>query len=96
VADIAKAKTDHWNNYLENADSTDIWTANKYLTNPVGDGGQSRIPILKVKGSFGLTREVNTNEGKAKILAEAFFPPKPVTSTVPQEYEYQGNRFTHT
>lgn len=28
------------------------------------------------------------NKGKAKLLAEAFFPPKPATSTVPQEYQY--------
>ena len=51
---------DHWNNYLENTDSSTIWTANKYIT----------------------------NEGKAKALAEVFFPPKPTTSSVPQEYSY--------
>lgn len=44
--------------------------------------------MLKVKGSNGLVREVNTNEGKAKALAEVFFPPKPMTSSVPQEYNY--------
>jgi Endonuclease-reverse transcriptase len=88
AANIIKAKMDHWNSYLENADSSTIWTANKYITNPAGDGDQSRIPTLKVKGNDGFTREVNMNEGKAKVLAEVFFPPKPATSSVPQEFSY--------
>ena len=88
AADIVKAKSDHWNDYLEFADSATIWTANKSLTNPIGDGGQSRIPTLKVKGSDNTIKEVNTNEGKAKALAEVFFPPKPLVSLVPQVFNY--------
>ena len=88
AAEIAKAKTDHWNNYLENADGTDIWTVNRYLSNPIGDGGRTRVPTLKVKDDDGTTREVNTNEDKARSLAKAFFPPKPAISTVPQDYSY--------
>ena len=85
MAEITKAKTNHWNNYLENIEGADIWTVNKYISNPVGDGGRTRIPMLKVKDDDGTTREVNTNEDKAKSLAKTFFPPKPAISTVPQD-----------
>jgi Reverse transcriptase (RNA-dependent DNA polymerase) len=61
---------------------------NKYISNPVGNGGRTRIPMLKVKDDNRTTREVNTNEDKAKSLAKAFFPPKPATSMVPQNYSY--------
>jgi len=88
AADIAKAKIEHWSDFLENADATDIWSVNKYLTNPPGNGGQTRIPTLKVKGNDSIPREVNTNEGKANILSEAFFPPKPAASMVPQAHKY--------
>jgi hypothetical protein len=36
---IISAKRSHWEEYLENMMGTDIWIANKYLKNPVGDGG---------------------------------------------------------
>lgn len=74
--------------FLEKATDTDIWTVNRYLTNPSGDGGQTRIPILKMVGRDGTIQEANTNENKAKMLAEAFFPPKPAASMVPQGYNY--------
>ncbi|KIJ93811.1 hypothetical protein K443DRAFT_43798, partial [Laccaria amethystina LaAM-08-1] len=32
--------------------------------------------------------EINTNEGKAKILAQIFFPEKPERSRVPENYNY--------
>ena len=88
TADIAKAKIEHWSDFLENADATDIWSVNKYLMNPPGDGGQTRIPTLKVKGNDGIPREVNTNKEKANILSEVFFPPKPAATTVLQAHEY--------
>jgi len=88
AADIAKAKIEHWSNFLENANTTDIWSVNKYLMNPPGNGGQTRIPMLKVKGNNGIPREVNTNKGKANILSEAFFPLKLAASTVPQAHKY--------
>ena len=86
AAEIVKAKTDHWNNFLKNAEGNNIWTVSKYLFNPTGDGGWTRIPTLKVKGDNGNTIEVNTNKGKAKYLAKAFFLPKPTTFSVPQDY----------
>ena len=87
---ILDAKRQHWEEFLENAAEQDLWTANRYLREPTGDGGKSRVPTLKVvdEGANGLVREVNTNEGKAKALAHLFFPKKPDVSRTPDNYEY--------
>jgi hypothetical protein len=85
---ITKAKVDHWKEFLENAGESQVWTANGYINNPIGDGGKARIPTLKVTGTDSLAREINTNEGKAEALARTFFPPRPATSTVPPNYAY--------
>jgi hypothetical protein len=50
---ISKAKTQHWATYLEEATEEQLWTANKYLAEPVGDGGRTRIPTLKVTSEDG-------------------------------------------
>lgn len=74
---IIAAKRDHWTEYLEEMSANDIWTANKYLKSPVGDGGQPRIPTIKTRDEEGNTMEVNDNEDKAKVFAKAFFSPPP-------------------
>jgi len=87
---IIEAKRRHWEDFLENAAEQGLWTANRYLKEPIGDGGKTRIPTLKVpvEGEDGLLQEINTNEGKAKILAQIFFPKKPEPSRVPENHEY--------
>lgn len=87
---IVEAKREHWEEFLENAAEQDLWTANHYFKEPTGDGGKSRIPTLKVpsEGAGGPLREINTNDGKAEILAQAFFPKKPDQSRVPENYDY--------
>jgi hypothetical protein len=74
---IISAKRTHWAEYLEEMTASDVWTANKYLKSPVGDGGTPRIPTIKVNNHEGRTVEVNDNDDKAKIFAKAFFPPPP-------------------
>ena len=87
---IMEAKQGHWEEFLENVAEQDLWTANKYFKEPTGDGGRSRIPTLKVsdEGADRPPQEINTNDGKAKILAQAFFPKKPDQTRVPENYEY--------
>jgi hypothetical protein len=51
---IIHAKRSHWANYLEEMTVNDIWTANKYIREPIGDGGNPRIPTLKSKTQPGL------------------------------------------
>jgi hypothetical protein len=76
---IISAKRAHWAEYLEDMVASDIWTANKYLKEPVGDGGLPRIPTIRVKDAEGLELEINDNEDKAKIFVKSFFPPPPAT-----------------
>jgi len=85
---IMLAKRKHWTDYLEGATASDIWTANRYVNTPAGDGGNPRIPTLKVTDPEGNITEVNTNDGKAKAFAESFFPDPPLTSSVPPDFEY--------
>ena len=74
---IISAKKAHWEEYLENLIGDDIWTTNKYIKNPVGDGGVSRIPTIRARNENGEETATNDNEEKARIFAKAFFPPPP-------------------
>jgi ribonuclease HI len=84
---IISAKRTHWAEYLEEMTASDVWTANKYLKNPVGDGGAPRIPTIKVNDHEGRALEVNDNEDKAKIFAKVFFPPPPEQPVEEDEVE---------
>ena len=48
AADIVKAKMDHWNNYLENADSSTIWIGSD-TGNPQVWMGQVIVYLPEVK-----------------------------------------------
>jgi hypothetical protein len=74
---IISEKRAHWAEYLEDMVASDIWTANKYLKNPVGDGGLPRIPTIRVRDAAGSETEINDNEDKAKVFVKSFFPPPP-------------------
>ena len=74
---IISAKRTHWEEYLEEMTTEDIWTANKYIKNPVGDGGVPRIPTIKTRDNNGNTLEINDNKDKANIFSKTFFPPPP-------------------
>jgi len=41
---MTKAKRNHWIKYLENMMEKDIWTANKYVSEPVSNGGNQGYP----------------------------------------------------
>jgi ribonuclease HI len=85
---ITKAKEEHWRAWLEEATEKDIWIANKYLNSPAGDGGKTRIPTLKATGADGEMQEATTNQEKSDMLLNAFFPPPPELTSVPQDYRY--------
>src|ERR1700678_1782695 len=74
---IIQAKRQHWTNYLEEMTAADLWTANKFIREPTGDGGCLRIPTLKVRNHLGRDVLTNNNNDKAKIFAKLFFPPPP-------------------
>ena len=85
---IIVAKRRHWANYLEEMSASDIWTANKYIKEPAGDGGSPRIPTLKTKNAAGEEIPINNNADKAKIFAKLFFPLPPDTANEYENYEY--------
>jgi hypothetical protein len=74
---IIQAKRDHWSNYLEEMTVSDIWTANRFIRDPVGDGGCPRILTLKTRNEQGLEIPVDDNEDKARTFVKTFFPPAP-------------------
>ena len=79
---MSKAKAQHWADYLEDLNDGLLWSANKYLANPVTDGGRSQIPMLHTTRPNGTTCMAETNEDKSETLATAFFPPKPAASQI--------------
>ena len=54
--------------------SANIWTANKFIKEPTGNGGCPRVPTLETKDGNGNKIHVNNNEEKAKLFAKTFFP----------------------
>ena len=86
--EILSAKRQHWSDYLEDMSANEIWNANRYLRDPVGDGGSPRIPTLKVEDADGSVREVNDGQEKAHAFTNIFFPPPPATSSVPEDASY--------
>jgi hypothetical protein len=86
---IIEAKHQHWTNYLEDMSASDIWTANKYIREPIGDGGCPRIPTLKTSNEDGSITTINDNEDKAEAFARTFFPtPPPPHEEELEQFEY--------
>lgn len=55
-----------------------IWTANKYISQPFSDGSATRIPVLTKRNEQGdILTEAHTNVQKSQILSEIFFPKQP-------------------
>ena len=81
---IIQAKRQHWSNYLEEMSAADIWTANKFIREPAGDGGSPRIPTLKVRNQAGAETLVNDNKDKARIFAKLLFLPPPTAASCPR------------
>ena len=80
---IKQTKKQHWTDWLDEISGNDIWIANRYISTAAGDGGPSKIPTLKKQNGT-----ADTNEEKSIALAQAFFPPPPLQSSVPADYIY--------
>jgi hypothetical protein len=68
--------------------ANEMWMANKYIKEPIGDGGNPRIPTLKTRNAAGADISVNNDDEKAKIFTSVFFPKPPPTENVFEGYEY--------
>lgn len=69
-------KKQHWRDWLEKAEDSDIWTVNRLINSQALDGGKSRIPILTHK-TGSIKTKATMNDKKSKVLAKTFFPIKP-------------------
>ena len=88
-------KKEHWENWLLNASKRDLWTANKYISDPPTDGGKTRIPPLTFITPDGSTRKTESNSEKSESLARSFFPPPPPNLSVPHTcYPHPADIFT--
>jgi len=93
---IETTKKEHWEEWLTNASEKDVWTANKYATDPLSDGGKSRIPTLISSDNHGNPTRTTNNAEKTEALARAFFPLPPPNPTIPHScYPRPANIFRH-
>jgi Endonuclease-reverse transcriptase len=77
----------HWIDWLESIEQQEIYTANKYLVSEPTNYSSTRIPTLRTNIN-GIKSIAEDNETKVKELAKSFFPPPPVTSSVPPNHKY--------
>jgi len=63
--ELTKAKKNHWTAFLEELTQDSIYTANKYITTPYGDGGRTSIPVLRGAGTQGTIEDAITNDEKS-------------------------------
>ena len=84
---IEKAKKKHWEDWLEDVNTDNVWTAHKYAGGAPMDGGNTQIPTLKTQED-GQPKELDDNEEKSKALYETFFPRPPTnpSTDLPTDY----------
>jgi len=82
-----KQKKKHWEEWLEDVNVDNVWTAHKYAGGAPTDGGNTRIPTLKTQADSH-PKELDNNEEKSKLLYETFFPPPPADprADLPADY----------
>jgi ribonuclease HI len=83
---IMDAKKKHWEEYLENVTASSIYTAGKFAAEAPDNIGVTMIPTIEhiVNGE---AVQATTNNEKARILNDKFFPPKPNNHALPSSQE---------
>ena len=92
---IENAKKRHWEDWLEDINADNIWTAHKYAGGAPTDGGNTRIPTLKTQENR-QPKELDDNAEKSKALYETFFPrpPDDPCTDLPTDYPEPACNFT--
>ena len=75
-------KKQNWIDWLENVEQKDVYLANKYIASEPTDYSCTRVPPLRVKIN-GVDGVAEDNISKVNALSQSFFPPPPVSSSVP-------------
>lgn len=65
-----------------------MWTANKYISSELNNGGKTRVPTLHVRRLDGTTTKVNSNHKKSTIIAVLFFPLPLANDFIPPDALY--------
>jgi len=97
---IKETKRDHWEEWLENLDGEEVWTASRMMGGggDAKDGGRTRIPVLEVKDEITkwIKQRASTNEQKSQLFFETFFPkrteqprPIPQPNYPPHKWKFQ-------
>ena len=90
---IEKAKKEHWEQWLEELQGDEIWTANKYVDSPSTDGGKARIPTLKRQEANGNITDIEDNTAKSQFLFDSFFSQEQWTHGVNANAQYPEPAF---
>ena len=74
---IKEVKVNHWEEWLEDINESDIWNATRFISSPPSDAAKAHIPMLQVKDPQMkcILREAATNRDKGVLLHKTFFPP---------------------
>jgi hypothetical protein len=84
---LEQTKRHHWCDWLEKSDEPDIWMAHCFTTAAGGDGGKTRIPVLRHKeGDTDVAADSNADKGQ--VLAKSFFPVKPPSDDLLSDFTY--------
>jgi hypothetical protein len=90
---LRKTKRNHYFDWIESINTKTIWDAHKFASAPVSDGAKTRILALKKTDADGRQTEVQDNEGKSKLLYEAFFYDLPADTGIDPDYQYPEPAF---
>ena len=71
---VQSTKKQHWIEWLENADETNIWSINCLMSGPSTDGGRTWTPPLKTTSEDNCTQLAIDNWHKTMLLFKLFFP----------------------
>lgn len=91
---LKRTKQQHWEDWIENLDSTTMWNAHRYTRSTATDGGKTRIPALKSTDAHGNANETKDNNEKSRLLHRAFFYEPPADLQIPANPEYPPEAFT--
>jgi exonuclease III len=74
--EIRRVKQQHWETYLEElAQGADMWSVHRIISSPSSDGSHTHIPPLETSGADDSINIAKTNDAKAEVLLNTFFPP---------------------
>ena len=93
---IERTKRQHWEAWLLNASDRNLWTANKYATDPPTDYGRTKMPTLAHTLRDGTQQVATANNDKSAALANALFPLPPPEPAIPATcYPQPADEYFH-